>query len=111
EKKIETDQDVRIPTNALGVLYAKYGQYDRAAKEFDKLIAKEEYIPALLNKGNLLFLTDQKEKALDFYNRALAKDPDNPKVLLAVAIVNHDLENFYVVKKVYEKLTAEDPDL
>ena len=52
---------------------------------FEKLLAKEDYVPALLNMGNILYLSDQKEKALDYYNRALSKDPENPRVLLAVA--------------------------
>jgi tetratricopeptide (TPR) repeat protein len=111
QKEIGTGGDARIPTNSLGVLYAKYGEYDRARKEFEKLLAREEYVPALLNMGNLFYLEDQKEKALEYYGRASAKDPDNPNVLLAEAIVNHDLENYYQVRKVYEKLTAEAPDI
>ena len=81
----------RKPTNELGVLYARYGQYDRAQKEFAKLLAKEEYVPALVNMGNILYLSDQKDKALEYYNRAYAKDPENPRVLLAVAKTNRDL--------------------
>jgi ankyrin repeat protein/tetratricopeptide (TPR) repeat protein len=111
KRQIETASDPRKPRNALGVLYARYGQYDRAKQEFERLIAKEEYTPALLNLGNILYLSEQKEKALDYYDRAYAKDPENPHVLLAVAIVNHDLENYYRVKKVYAELKARDPDL
>ncbi|MGA2640347.1 MAG: tetratricopeptide repeat protein, partial [Spirochaetia bacterium] len=66
---------------------------------------------ALLNMGNILYLSDQKEKALEYYNRAYAKDPENPKVLLAVAKANHDLENYGTVKKLYAELKARDPDL
>jgi tetratricopeptide (TPR) repeat protein len=111
ESEITTGQDPRKSTNELGVLYARYGQYDQAQKEFEKLLAKEEYIPALLNMGNILYLNDQKEKALVYYNRAYAKDPENPRVLLQVARVNHDLENYDTVKKLYADLKARDPDL
>jgi tetratricopeptide (TPR) repeat protein len=104
-------QDPRKPTNSLGVLYARYGKYDLAKKEFEKLLANEEYAPALLNMGNILYLSDQKEKALDYYNRAYAKDPENTRVLLAVAKVNHDLENYFAAKKFYGELKARDPDL
>ena len=111
EGQITTAADSRKPTNDLGILYARYGQYDRAQREFDKLLAKEEYVPALLNMGNILYLNDQKDKALDYYNRAYAKQPDNPRVLLAVAKIDHDLENYGDVKRLYAALKAKDPDL
>jgi tetratricopeptide (TPR) repeat protein len=111
ESQIKKAQDPRIPANALGVLYARYGQYDRAQREFEKLLARAEYIPALLNIGNILYLSNQKEKALDYYNRAYAKDPENPRVLLAVAKASHDLEDYFRVKTVYAELKAKDPDL
>jgi tetratricopeptide (TPR) repeat protein len=111
ENQITKAQDPRKPTNVLGVLYARYGQYDRAQKEFEKLLAKEDYVPALLNMGNILYLSGEKAKALDYYNRAYAKDPENPRVLLAVARVNHDLENYFAAKKFYAELKARDPDL
>ncbi len=111
ESQITKAQDPREPTNELGVLYARYGQYDRAQKEFEKLLAKEEYVPALLNTGHILYLNDQKEKALDYYNRSYAKDPENPRVLLAVARASHDLQDYFRVKKVYAELKARDPDL
>lgn len=111
ESQITKGKDVRKPTNDLGVLYARYGQYERAQKEFAKLLAKEEYVPALLNMGNILYLSDQKVKALDFYNRAYAKDPENPRVLLSVARVNHDIENYFAAEKAYAELKVKDPDL
>ena len=111
ESQIQSSPDSRKPTNALGVLYARYGQFDRAQQEFEKILSKDEYVPALLNWGNILYLRDEKEKALDYYNRAYAKDPENPNVILAVAKTYHDLENYYEVKKLYEALKQKDPDL
>jgi Tfp pilus assembly protein PilF len=111
ESQIIKGQDPRKPTNELGVLYARYGQYDQAQKQFEKLLAKEEYVPALLNMGNIFYLNNQKEKALVYYNRAYAKDSENPKVLLQLARVNHDLEHYGTVEKLYAELKARDPDL
>jgi tetratricopeptide (TPR) repeat protein len=111
ESEIAKARDPRKPRNMLGVLYARYGEYDQAEKQFDKLLVKEEYVPALLNMGHIQYLNKNKEKALDYYDRAYAKEPDNPNVLLAVARVNHDLENYFQVKKVYAELKAKDPDL
>jgi tetratricopeptide (TPR) repeat protein len=111
QSQISAAKDARKPTNDLGVLYARYGLLDRAQKQFSMLLAKEDYVPALLNMGNILYLGDQKEKALDYYNRAYAKDPKNPRVLLAVAKASHDLEDYFRVKKVYAELKARDPEL
>jgi tetratricopeptide (TPR) repeat protein len=109
--QIAKAQDPRKPLNELGVLYARYGEYAKAQAQFEKLLAREEYVPALLNMGNILYLTDQKEKALDFYNRAYAKDPSNPRVLLSVAKASHDLEDYFRTRRIYADLKALDPDL
>ncbi len=104
-------RDPRKPTNGLGVLYARYGQYDRAQKEFGRLLAKEEYVPALLNMGNIFYLSERTDEALKYYNRAYAQDPENPEVLLAVARTNHDLENYSAASRLYAELKKRDPDL
>ncbi|MBA7606039.1 hypothetical protein ES703_13177 [subsurface metagenome] len=41
--------------NRLAVLYARYGQYKRAEKELERLLAREEYAPALVNLGNIYY--------------------------------------------------------
>ena len=59
----------------------------------------------------LTYMKQEMEKALPYVDRAYQKDPSNPKVLLAVARVNHALENYYLVKKIYTELKELDPDL
>lgn len=104
-------QNTSKAVNELGLLYARYGIYDRAQEEFEKVIAKEEYVPALLNLGNIFYLQDQKEKALTLYERAYRLAPDNSLALLGVARTSHDLENYFQVRKVYAELKKVDPDL
>lgn len=111
QNSMQGARDQRKPQNDLGVLYAKYGLYDRAKQEFEKLLAQEEYVPALVNLGNIYYLNQQKERALEYYKRAYTSAPDDPKALLAFARVNHDLENYYEVKKVYADLKVKDPAL
>jgi tetratricopeptide (TPR) repeat protein len=110
-QQTKTPEDQRKLGNATGVLYAKYGLFDRAQQEFDKLIAEEEYVPALVNMGNTYFATGEKEKALEYYRRAYVKDPGDPKAVLAFARANHDLENYYEAKKVYADLKSQDSAL
>jgi tetratricopeptide (TPR) repeat protein len=99
------------PLNTLAVLYSRYGQYDKAQKALQQILAKEEYIPALINLGNIYFVQSQVDKALDYYNRAYKKDPNNATVLLCVARANHALENYSIAKKAYAALQEKDPDL
>jgi len=99
------------PLNSLAVLYSRYGLFDKAQKTLMEVLAKDEYVPALINMGNIYFVQSQTDKALDFYNRAYKKDPNNPTVLLCVARVNHALENYSIAKKAYADLQAKDPEL
>jgi tetratricopeptide (TPR) repeat protein len=98
--------------NKLGVLYARYGLIDKAEREFNKVLAKNRsYIPTLLNMGNVHYLNGDLDKAMQYYNQAAKKEPNNPKAVLCVARVNHDLENYGTVKKQYDKLKKLDPDM
>jgi tetratricopeptide (TPR) repeat protein len=111
QSQIEKARDPRKPRNSLGVLYARYGKLDLARREFEKLAAQEEYFPALMNLGNLLYLDGQKEKALEYYNRAYTKDPENPGAILAVARASDDLGQFDRAKQLYAVLKEKDPAL
>jgi tetratricopeptide (TPR) repeat protein len=99
------------PINKLGVLYARYGLSDRAEKEFLRIVAKQEYVPALVNLGNLAYLSAEFKKALGFFERAAKKEPNNAKVLLGTARSNHEMENYGVVREAFAKLKGIDSDL
>jgi tetratricopeptide (TPR) repeat protein len=99
------------PLNTLAVLYSRFGQYDRAEKTLKELLARDEYVPALINMGNIFFVRSQVDKALEYYNRASRKDPNAAVVLLCVARANHALENYAIAKKAYAQLRTVDPDL
>ena len=97
--------------NKLGLLYAAYGLFDRAEREFGRIVERTEYVPALLNLGNLSYLRKEMKKALEFYRRANMREPDNPKILLALARASHSVENFADSKEFYARLKEVDPDL
>jgi tetratricopeptide (TPR) repeat protein len=98
--------------NKLGILYARYGLYDRAEREFNRVLDKQRnYVPALINLGNIYYLNGDIQNAKVYYDRAYQQQPDNPKVLLTVARVNHEMENYGTVKQTYAKLKEVDPDL
>jgi len=97
--------------NRLGVLYARYGLDDRAKAEFEKALEKEDYVPALINLGNLSFIKKDMQSALSYYQRAQKILPDNPNVLLSIARVNHEIENYATARQAYARLREVSPTL
>jgi len=97
--------------NALGLLYARYGINDKAEAQFSKVLDKTDYVPALINMGNLFFLRQNYERALLFYTRAYKQAPKDPTVLLCMARANHELQNYGEVKKEFSTLRTINPDL
>ena len=98
--------------NKLGILYARYGLYDKAEKEFMKvLINNSRYVPSLINLGNIYYLKKQIETAITYYNKAYKIAPNNPRVLLCIARANHELENYDKAGRAYRKLKSINPGL
>jgi len=98
--------------NKLGVLYARYGLNDRAQREFLKILEKDKiFVPAIINLGNIYYLSGDMKKAKSYYEQAYQIKPDSATVLLCVARVNHELENYGTVKDAYGKLKEKNPDL
>lgn len=97
--------------NSLGVLYARYGLYDRAAETFNEILGSMEYKPALINMGNISFVKRNYESALSFYERVLKTDGKDKTALLGVSRCNHELENYGMVAKTFDQLKAIDRDL
>lgn len=98
--------------NKMGVVYARYGHDDKAETYFRKALAKDpQYMPALVNLGNLFFLQENMYMAKNFYEQAHRLRPNHPAVILAVAKVNHELGNYSTVRDLYGDLKANDPGL
>ncbi len=84
----------------------------KAEEEFYRALKRDEtYVPALLNLGNLHYLKNEMQRALSYYNRADSLRPNNPKILLCVARVHHELENYRTVMDLYGTIKELDPDL
>jgi tetratricopeptide (TPR) repeat protein len=97
--------------NSLAVLHSRFGMYDQALKEFQAVLAKGEYVPSLINEGNIYFMQGKYDTALSFYSRAAKQLPKNATVLLCVARANHALENYSIAKQAYADLKVVNPDL
>jgi hypothetical protein len=95
-KKSEAEQ-VRL-RNRLGVLYARFGMLDDARKQFEAILAaKGDGAPqavsvmALINLGNIAYLTGKYERAFEYYGRALSYQADNATALLGYARASYEL--------------------
>ena len=95
--------------NKLGVLYAQFGLFDKAAAEFRTVIRSKEYIPALVNLGNIYYLRENMPEALSYYNRALDVEPGNTKALLGVARASYEVNDYDTVNSSLAKLENESP--
>lgn len=111
EEEIRSSGGSPSSHNRLGVLYARFGDLDKAEKSFDRALAKGDFAPALTNLGNLHFLRRDYPKAQALYERAARLAPDNPAVVVNLARVYYEQEKFDLARKNHEKLTRLDPAL
>ena len=96
--------------NRLGIIYARYGLSEQARDGFEKAAALDgQYMPVLVNLGNLSHISGDLKKALEYYTRASAIKPEAASVLLGLARVNHDLENYGISEEVFNKLRQVSP--
>jgi tetratricopeptide (TPR) repeat protein len=97
--------------NKLGVLYARHGLLDKAEAAFRNSLRAAETVPALVNLGNIHYLREEWQVALELYERARRQAPTNARVLLSVARTYHKLENYRVASRTYGDLKDIDPVL
>ncbi len=110
QEEIDSRGSVRA-INKLGILYAKYGLDEKAIEQFEEILESQEYVPVLLNSGNIYFLQGDYETAWEYYKRAEAITPDNRYVLLGIARVAFEEENYGMVRKAYNKLKEIAPNV
>jgi tetratricopeptide (TPR) repeat protein len=105
----ETKDSPRL-VNSLGTLYARFGLFAKAEEQFRKILARQEYVPALLNMGNVAYLKKDAGRALDFFTRAYRQDPDNSSVLLGLMQVYRDVKNRAKLDETYARLARISPE-
>ena len=111
QSRIVQTKNLAKDVNELGVLYARYGLYEQAQKQFEKALEGREYLPTLVNLGNAFYLQGQMEKALNLYERAYRVEQSNSTALLGIARASHKLENYFHARKVFAELKKVDPEL
>jgi tetratricopeptide (TPR) repeat protein len=97
--------------NALGLLYVRYDLRAKAEALFQEAVKGSEYVPALVNLGNLRLLAKQPMVALGFYKRAAAAAPNEPAVLLGLARSHHWLQAYHLARLGHEELQRCSPEI
>ena len=80
--------------NQLGILYARFGVLDKAAEQFSAVINEADYVPAIVNLGNVSYLQGEMDLAYTYYQRALDDAPGNTGALLGLARASYELEKY-----------------
>ncbi len=104
-------RDSPTTANRLGVLYARFGRTEQARAVLEAVVAKNEYVPALLNLAMIAFLDGDYDTARSYYERAGKASPDNPSVLLGIARVEYETEDYGRASAAFGKLKGTAPAL
>jgi len=98
--------------NRLGVVYARFGLHEQAERELRRALAADrDYVPALVNLGNIRFLAEDFQAAGYYYERAQESRPGAPQVLLALVRVRREMGDLDAARTAFERLEAVDPEL
>ena len=97
--------------NKLGILYARFGVLDRAAEQFEAILRISNYVPAMVNLGNISYLQGSMKEAHDYYARALQSAPDNTRAMLGLARASYELEQYSEADSALKRLQGADPGL
>ncbi len=96
--------------NRLGILYARYGVYDKALPEFEAAY-RAGYERATVNIGNIAFLLGDYETALDWYEQAVERDPDDPTALIGLARTFYELDRYEETDEYFERARRLRPEV
>ena len=98
--------------NSYGILYARYGVFDKAREQFETALKLDSRsYQAMINLANLSFLQEEMAEARTWYQRASLLKPDNPLVVAGMARTSFELEDYETAQREYHKLEKLDPKI
>ena len=103
EVKKELEKNPNNPKlyNRLGIIYARYGEYDRAIENLSRAVEmNNRYVAAYNNLGNVYYLLTEYERALEKYSNAL-KYNKNPLIMINIAKTYYKLGDFNKATEYY----------
>jgi tetratricopeptide (TPR) repeat protein len=85
QQALKSGKETEKTSNRLGILYAQFGLLDDARTQFNAALKKGEFVPALINLGNVEYLAGNMKKATEIYSRALKAAPGDTIALVGLA--------------------------
>jgi tetratricopeptide (TPR) repeat protein len=98
--------------NSLAVLKARYGLFDEAENLLKSITTNDTaYSPGATNLANIYYRQNDLEQASAYYTKALNWDPDQPKAVLGIMLVEQAKGNNLGVQNAYGELAKLSPSL
>ncbi len=94
--------------NKLGVLYARFGLYDKAEEAFSSS-AEGGSFSSMVNLGNIYFLKGSYGQARDTFLRSLTSRSDSVVSLLGLAKSEYELKNFKAAENAFNQMAVLKP--
>ena len=96
--------------NDFGVLYARYGLFGQAEKQF-RLARSLEYLPSVLNTANLYYSIKDYERATNWYKEVLNADAGNLLAMIGLARCAYEEGNYKECDRWYGTVFNKDIEL
>jgi tetratricopeptide (TPR) repeat protein len=100
-----------VDENRLGILYAQFGLLAKALERFESAVSTKAYLPAMVNAANVYTIQQDYNRAQEYLKRAEQLEPDNARVLIALAFSLIRSGNTSDAKSTYERAGKIDPAL
>jgi len=109
QEEIRKSQAAPRAINALGILYSRYGLYEKAKAQFSRAAADSRYLPSMVNLGNIEYLNGDNGQALVWYGRAYELQAQNGSALAGLILANYAAGSYPQAQKYYNELERADP--
>ena len=96
--------------NDFGVLYARYGLFEQAEKQF-RMARGLEYLPSVLNTANLYYSMKDYERATNWYKEVLNADAGNSLAMIGLARCAYETGDYRECDKWYGTVFNNDIEL
>ena len=111
---LETHPDSSIALNNLGLIYAEWGEYERAINLYQHLLQRHPRQDAIervyTNLGDAYAGNEQFDAAFDAYQQSLQADPEYVEAYLGLARLNTGLRDYAGAARIYELALEFEPN-
>jgi Tfp pilus assembly protein PilF len=96
----------------IAIIYAKYGLYESASAEMDKILQKNPNSSAVYNnRGNIYFSRGDLERAQEAYVQAERLDPSDGGIKLNLALAAYQNGQMTVAREKYQQAVKLNRDI